>query len=386
MDIHCGSPKGGLNLIFSTQKMATEALRLFAEIGSQVSVEETVLPRPECHQILVKTVYSFVSAGTELSVLQMSENPNFRRPVTREGLGYSLAGIVVETGADVTHVKAGDKVACLGEGAQHSTYVLMARNLVIPLPPGVSLKEGSLIAMLCFSLEGVHKAHPEFGENALVAGAGMMGHITAQLLLAMGNHVWMVDRNLRRLDFAPDPVRTLNGSPESWRKLAEETQPYGVEAAYVCLGGEATSVFEKIKTVMSRSPDGIAHGRVVFPGGATVTVSMASPCGNLQLLSSAKAGPGYRDAQYEAGESYPLTYIPWDVYRNATTMLAAVANKHLDLSSLITHVIPFEKAQSAYNLLAEPDTGALGILLSYDPVEVPAPSLNGNGAHAHSYV
>lgn len=361
-----------------------EVLRLFADTDSRLSLEEAVLPRPTSHQVLVRTVYSFVSAGTELSVLQMSLNPNFRRPVAREGLGYSLAGIVMEVGESVTHVQPGDEVACLGEGALHSTHVLMARNLVVRLPKGVSLKEASLIAMLCFSLEGVHKARPEFGENALVAGAGMMGHITAQLLLAMGNRVWMVDRNHLRLGYAPGQVRTFDGSPEGWQSLAEETQPNGVEAAYVCLGGEATTVFERIKTVMSRSPDGIMHGRVVFPGGATVTVSMASPSGNLQLISSAKAGPGYRDPRYESGENYPLSYVKWDVRRNAMAMLNAIAEKQLDLVPLITNVIPFEKAKSAYDLLAQPNTGALGILLSYEAEECHA-SVNGNGLRPHSF-
>lgn len=361
-----------------------EVLRLFADADSQVSLEETVLPVPGPDQVLVKTVYSFVSAGTELSVLQMSPNPNFRRPVTREGLGYSLAGIVMEAGQAVTHVRPGDQVACLGDGALHSTYVLMARNLVIRLPRGVTLKEASLIAMLCFSLEGVHKARPEFGENALVAGAGMMGHITAQLLLAMGNRVWMVDRNRQRLSYAPPKVKTFDGSTEGWQIVAKETQPCGVEAAYICLGGEATAIFEKVKTVMSRSPDGIIHGRVVFPGGATVTVSMASPSGNLQLLSSAKAGPGYRDAHYESGQNYPLTYVKWDVHRNAMAMLKAIADKQLNPAPLITHVIPFERAKSAYDLLAEPNTGALGILLSYETAETPD-RVNGNGVRPHSF-
>ncbi|HWL53213.1 MAG TPA: zinc-binding alcohol dehydrogenase [Chthoniobacteraceae bacterium] len=345
--------------------MPTKVLRLVADAENGIAFEKAMLPEPGSGQVLVETAYSFVSAGTELSLLQMSPNPNFRRPVVRERLGYSLSGVVVATGAGVDHVKRGDRVACLGEGAFHSSRVLMAKNLVTPLPEAVSLKEASLVAMLCFSLEAIHKAQPEFGENALVAGAGMMGQITARLLLALGNRVWMVDRNSRRLAHAPRSVKTLEGSSAAWARFARETQPYGIEAAYVCLGGEATGLFERIKGVMSLSPDGIRHGRIIFPGGATLTVSMASPSGNLRLISSAKAGAGYRDARYENENGYPATYIKWDVRRNAATMLRAIADETLEVSPLITHLIPFGSAADAYHLLAQPDTEAMGVLLDH---------------------
>ncbi|NQU41735.1 alcohol dehydrogenase [bacterium] len=342
------------------------ARALFRDPVKKIAIEEARLPPLAPSLVQVRTAFSYLSAGTELSLLQMSENPNMRGQVARARIGYSLSGVVEAVGEGVSHVKAGDRVACIGAGAYHAEVVQVGKNLVTPLPEDISLQEAAPSAMMCFALEGVRKAAIGFGENVLVLGAGMMGQIASQMLYRSGGNVFLMDANAERLKKAVDGVETLGADEGSWAQLREMTAPVGVEAAVFCLGGEQTELFQKVLGAMTVAPDGVPQGRAVFPGGATIRVSLASPSGNVQILSSAKAGPGYRDENYEGGADYPLGYVKWPVRRNVEVCLRAIARNQLDIASLITHTFPFEDALKGYEKLAARGTNALGVLLEYE--------------------
>src|SRR5215211_6723468 len=87
----------------------------------QVEVRDVDLPPPQPNQVLVAAEVSCVSAGTELAVwtgthqwLQDPNLPDWKFPFRP---GYSAAGVVVEAGADVKHVKPGDRVSFPGNHA-----------------------------------------------------------------------------------------------------------------------------------------------------------------------------------------------------------------------------------------------------------------------------
>jgi len=342
------------------------ALTVHTHPEERVVIEDVELSAPNENQVRIKTAYSYISAGTELTGLQMGSNVNRKGKRGHRPLGYSLAGTVLEVGTNVAHVAPGDKVSCIGAGAAHAAEVVMAKNLVVPVPEGVSLREAAPAAMMCFALGGVRKARLEFGENVLVLGGGAMGQIASQLALASGANVYLMDTNEKRLCRAIDGVKQVLGDNAGWDRIKAETAPVGIEAALICFGGDATAAFDKIKTVMCKAPDNVAQGRVVSSGGCTITVSLASASGNIAILSSAKAGPGYRDDDYEAGADYPIGYVKWTVTRNVKVLLDAVAAGHLQIAPLITHEYPFMDALAAYEHLATPGTDALMVLLKYD--------------------
>lgn len=337
---------------------------LFTDKAKKMVVENVDLPETGENQVRVKPVYSYVSAGTELTMMQMGP-ANDVREVGHDALGYSLSGTVMEAGSNVTHVRAGDSVACVGAGAYHADEVLVSKNLVVPVPEGCSMRAASMAAMGCFSLEGVRKAELEFGENVLIIGGGLMGQFVSQYAKNSAGQVLLMERNKERLNMLADGVIGLYADENVWEKINELTAPTGVEKVLFCLGGDRTAIFDEVKKVMCKSPDGIQQGTIVFCGGATITVSLAAPSGNLRILSSAKAGPGYRDEAFEAGADYPLGYVKWTVNRNIHTTLRAVADQKLQLDSLITHEYKFDDAMAAYEKLADPNTDAMAVLLKY---------------------
>jgi len=340
---------------------------LFTDKKKKVIIKDIELPKTGKNQVRVKTEYSYLSAGTELTMLQMG-NVNDIREVGHAALGYSLSGTVIEVGTNVSHVKVGEQVACVGAGAFHADEVLVAKNLVISVPEGCPMREVAMSAMGCFALEGIRKAELEFGENVLVIGGGLMGQFVSQYAAMFAGKVILMEGNPDRLNKVVDNVTALVPDEQAWGKITELTAPIGVEKVFFCLGGDRTNIFDEVKKVMTKSPDNIAQGTIVFCGGATITVSLASSSGNLRILSSAKAGPGYRDVAFESGVDYPMGYVKWTVKRNVEVILQAIADKKLQLEFLITHEYHYTDALAAYHELAKADTNAMAVILKYNKI------------------
>ena len=105
-------------------------------------VEEVPAPLNESNTVLVRVAHSCISVGTEMSGIQSSGVPLWKRALkqparvkdvavmvaahgvsgTKEIIagrmgvgfptGYSAAGIVLEVGAEIVDIKPGDRVAC----------------------------------------------------------------------------------------------------------------------------------------------------------------------------------------------------------------------------------------------------------------------------------
>lgn len=332
--------------------------------GCGIYMSRSAPPEMKAYEVEIAPLFSFVSAGTELAVLEMIKNAE-KNDYRVDQLGYSQSGVITRIGEAVKNLKVGDTVAAIGAGAFHATRTVLAQNLVAVLPEGVSPREAALAAMFCFSLEGVRKSQVQIGENVIVFGGGTMGQITARLYELMGARVAVMDSNPYRMGFLPKNITSLQLDEDGWLKLSEWAAPYGVEHASICFGGDASNTIKRLKNQMSCSPEGIPHGRVVFPGGARLSVTMASDMGNIQFLSSAKAGPGYRDPIYEAGANYPMVYVGHTVRRNVEIFFSLLKDRRLDISSLISHTFRFAEAPKAYEMLQKPKVEALAVLLEY---------------------
>lgn len=334
------------------------------EIGLRsVSVD---LPEPKPYELEIAPRYSYISAGTELMALHSVRSSQAAGPNDSHPLGYSQCGVVCRVGSEVEGIEPGDRVVAIGAGAYHAERTVVAKNLVVPLPEKISAPVASMMAMFCFALEGVYKAAPRIGEHVVVAGGGMMGQISARLFALSGCRVCVVDTNDFRLGLLPKSIPGFVLDDGVWSRLREWAGPEGIETASICFGGDATQTLNDIKPLMSCAPDGVPHGKIIFPGGAKITVLMASNMGNIRLISSAKAGPGYRDAHFESGADYPSAYVPWTVRRNMKTLLELIGDGRLgDLEPLITHRFAFEDGQKAYDFLQTPSVKALAVLLEY---------------------
>ena len=114
----------------------------------------------------------------------------------------------------------------------------------------------------------------------------------------------------------------------------------------------------------------IARDRAVVVAVGTVAMDIPRRAfyeKELDFRVSRSYGPGRYDAAYEQkGIDYPIGYVRWTETRNMEAFLKLLADRKLDLRSLITHRFPITRAQSAYDLITgKTQEPFLGVLLSY---------------------
>ena len=87
----------------------------------------------------------------------------------------------------------------------------------------------------------------------------------------------------------------------------------------------------------------------------------------LDFRISRSYGPGRYDAAYEQkGRDYPIGYVRWTETRNMEAFVQLLAERKIDISSLITHRFPIERAESAYELITGKSREPfLGVVIQY---------------------
>jgi predicted dehydrogenase len=88
----------------------------------------------------------------------------------------------------------------------------------------------------------------------------------------------------------------------------------------------------------------------------------------LLFINSRSYGPGRYDASYEEqGNDYPAGYVRWTEGRNLEAVVELLASGKLQVTPLITHRFPIEKAAGAYEVITgKKKEPFLGVLLTYD--------------------
>lgn len=155
----------------------------------KVILEKQPLPEPDPHEVLVDTICTAVSAGTEMLVYR-GEMPNtVRTDATLSHLqetfcypiayGYSSAGRVKRVGKSVTGFRPGDLVFGFREHA--SAYVASAKDLQ-RVPDGISAYDACLLPSVETALSVAFDAALLPGESAVVVGQGAIGLLITSVL------------------------------------------------------------------------------------------------------------------------------------------------------------------------------------------------------------
>ena len=178
----------------------------------RVRFGEVTLPACGPKQVVGKTLFTFVSPGTELRVLGGHYGADGNYPLVP---GYAAVSEIVEAGADVKGFRVGDVVSCRnavrfadmnvmwgGEAGMH-VYDTETEDAPVLLPQGLGEDEYLPYAaaeVAAISLRGVEAADPKEGETALVVGQGMIGRFSAMFLALRGAKVVVADIDPNRLD------------------------------------------------------------------------------------------------------------------------------------------------------------------------------------------
>jgi predicted dehydrogenase len=369
--------------------------------GGGVIVDEVPAPEPGPRAILVQVHYSCVSVGTELSSVQLSGLPLYRRAlkqphhakraleVAREQgalrtykrisgqlaagtpTGYSAAGVVVGLGEDVDGFAVGDRVACAGAGiANHAEVISVPVNLAARVPENLPLDDASTVTLGAIAMQGVRRVEPTLGETVAVVGLGVIGQLTVQLLRAAGCRVLGADPDSARAEQAVRNGATWVVRPgESLQDVATRvTDGFGVDAVVITAATSSSAVVSDAFQACRRK------GRVVVVGDVGLELKRHDMYEKeLDLRMSTSYGPGRYDPVYEQqGADYPYGYVRWTEGRNLEEYLRLLADGSVTLAHLAGERYPVEEAPEAYEALTRDGPKPTLVLLEYHQSTEPA--------------
>ncbi|MCX5713461.1 MAG: zinc-binding alcohol dehydrogenase [Candidatus Omnitrophica bacterium] len=240
----------------------------------KISKEDVPLPKVARGTILVKVMYSCISTGTEIAALKATGGSLFRMALEQPGniakglqlikekgifsvaknikekisdgspVGYSVSGIVLDTGESVKDFTRGERVACAGTGyANHAEYVEVPYNLAAKIPEGLDFAPASTVALGAIALQGIRRAQVELGEYVVVFGLGIIGQISLQLLKNAGCYVIGIDVEEKRLKVAAQNGADLaiDARKDSLEKeVFHFTGGYGADKVLFCASTDSS--------------------------------------------------------------------------------------------------------------------------------------------------
>ena len=350
-------------------------------------LEDVPAPLLRKGHVLIKTRVSLVSLGTEKMLVEFGkgnllakarQQPDKVKQVLEKiqtdglfptleavfnkldeplPLGYCNAGEVLAVGDGVTEFKVGDRVASNG---QHAEVVCIPKNLCAKIPDHVSYEEAAFTVIGAIGLEGIRLANPTMGETVVVIGLGLIGLITAELLVANGCKVIGFDVDDAKIKIARSKnINAFNASTVNVVKTTEQlTNEVGADAVIITASAKNNDIIHQAAE-MSRK-----RGRIILVGVIGLDLQRADFYKKeLSFQVSCSYGPGRYDENYEQrGIDYPLPYVRWTQKRNFETILDAIAGKRLKVNDLITEKIQLEDYQQIYGAMG---SGSIASLLMY---------------------
>jgi 2-desacetyl-2-hydroxyethyl bacteriochlorophyllide A dehydrogenase len=326
-------------------------------------------PPLQSNEVRLRTLYSGISAGTELTAYRGSnpylhkqwdasrklfipaEQPSLTYPVS--GWGYEEVGEVVEVGNNVQNVAIGDVIfGTWGHRTHHIVAEEYARDRVqsksLDAIFGIFSQIGSI------AMNGVHDARIRIGETVVVFGMGTLGQIVGQLARKSGARVIGVDRFTKRLEIA-----TQSG------------------AADFVINAEDGEVAERIRAVTDNRGADVAievTGSTIALNQAVRSVAYSAKVVALGFFQGEASGLFLGEEFHHNrvnivgsqifGTDPELTYR-WNRLRLVQTFMRLQSDGIIDLKPVISNIIPFDEAGEAFRLLDQEPENALQVVLDF---------------------
>ncbi|AUD06600.1 NADP-dependent oxidoreductase [Spirosoma pollinicola] len=308
-----------------------KAIRVHEFGGPDVmKLEEVERPVPAADEILVKVYASSVNPADY--IIREGGNEVLRSFLKLPlGLGLDAAGIVEETGSEVTGLKNGDKVYGVpnfpGDGS-YAEYIAVKASQFSVMPQHIAFNEaGALPSCALIAWNGIvdlGKVQP--GQRVLIHGAaGGVGNLAVQFAKAMGGYVIgtasahnvdflkelgadeVIDYNTQHFEeLLRDIDVVFNASPvrdESVRMKSVDVLKEG--GIFVCTHLDQPLTDDFLTALAQKN----ATGTLV--GGGSVTTYTSSLSGTTRLINEGKV-------KAVVSKVYPLSQVA-DAHRDSET-------------------------------------------------------------------
>jgi len=332
----------------------------------EVRIREYPTPSPGPGEVRVRTLYSGISAGTELATyrgtspylakqwdadaaLFVPGSPTWSYPV--DVWGYSEVGEVEVLGEGAAESSIGEVV--WGIWGHRSHAVLPAEPLRgHRLPATLDPKVGTFDRVGAVALNAVLASGACIGETVAVLGLGVIGLLATQLLISQGIDVVAIDTVPYRLELARKFGATPFSAAEGDLALAVREHTNGRGADRVI---ELTGAYPALHQAIRLAGVGGTVIAASFYQGPATALALGEEFhhNRVTLVSSQISGVPARLRDR------------WSRERLHQTFIQLCAAGRVDPLPLISHVMPATEAAEAYRLIDSPPPDLLQVILSF---------------------
>ncbi|MDX2496225.1 MAG: zinc-binding alcohol dehydrogenase [Desulfuromusa sp.] len=328
-----------------------------------VEYREQELGEPGSDEILVRTLYSGISAGTEMLVyrgqlprdqvldsnMEALENQSTTYPLQ---YGYANVGRVEAAGNNVDKGMIGSNVFAL---QPHATHYMTRAKSVVQLPKTMDPEATVFLANMETAVNLVLDAKPALGEKVVILGQGVVGLLVSAIL----------SRFPLSSSYALEPIQLRR---DTALKL-------GVESA---IDPDSENAMGTMRSSLNTTP---GHGADLVleltgsPNALNLALDLCAYSGRIIVGSwygskpvTLDLGGRFHRDRINIVSSQVSTINPelsgrWDRERRFVTALELIGS--IKPEQLITHRMEFGSAHEAYRLLDESPDKALQVILTY---------------------
>ena len=298
------------------------AYRVVAPAKNEIALEEFTLPDLAPNEVLLETLYTTISPGTELAWLQHQPSTAGIYPWYP---GYSGTARVLQIGKGVKALELGQPVAC---NMPHSSHVVTLEHKCHPIK--TDPLEASAFRLASIALQGIRRAQIQLGDSVCVLGLGPIGNLAAQFArLAGAVHVTGVDL----LDYRQ--ALALECGTNVTSVSAEEAFDVVIEATGLSsvIQSAFTLAKQRGKVILLGSPRGLTNGVNFYTDVHRKGIS---------IIGAHELNRSPHDDLLEEVD-----------LRDENLALDFLASNRIRLRPLITDIMPAKKAPRAYKRLAK---------------------------------
>ncbi|MBN2853121.1 MAG: zinc-binding alcohol dehydrogenase [Clostridia bacterium] len=323
----------------------------------QVQIEERKLSDPASGELVIRTLKTLISTGTELTVLQGNEIlPGSR--LDKHGKypylpGYNNIGVVIDAGDDVSKSWLGKKVATYGN---HAAYINIPYEKARVVPPDIVDDQAVFFTIAEIVLNGIRRGKVSLGDSVVVFGLGLLGQMAVRICRLCGaNPVMGVDVSDSRRELLPvEPsVIPIKFDRENIIEIVSQATKNRMADIVIELTGNASLIPEEFKVLRSQ-------GKFVI---------LSSPRGKSHFdFNDFCSGPSYQiiGAHNSSHPEVATLDNPWTLHRDSELFFTLLTNKELDMTPLISHHANFREAIGIYDMLVKDRSKAMGVILDWD--------------------
>jgi len=336
---------------------------LYFSDTNEIAVKTERIDAPGDRQVLVKSLISAISSGTEMLIYHGNVPQDMAIDTTLKDLtgnfvypfkyGYSLVGRIIEIGSEIDRSYLDRLVFAFHP---HESHFIADADDLIPLPHDLSPEDAVFLPNMETAINLLFDGKPLLGEKVVVFGQGIVGLLTTSLLrnFPLCTLITLDQYELRRklslslgADYSLNPFK--KGFHADITAILSESEYY--KAADLCfeLSGNPYALDQAIHLT------GL-DGRIIIGswyGKKRVDINLGDTFhrNRIRLISS------------QVSNVSPEMSGRWTKKRRFDMAMRMI--KKVKPNKFITHKFDINKADAAYELLNKYPENAIQVILTY---------------------